>query len=270
VESWVYNHAIATLALCEAYALTLDPKLKDPCENAVKYILKAQNEGLGWKYKPASGRNDSSVTGWMVMALHAAKTAGFAVPDSAFKGALAWFDRMTNTANKCGYMRPGDTGSVVCDTVGMKWPKFPAMTGVSVFCRLVLGQKRTEKKITQGVDFLIADLPVWNKPRNDKVDFYYWFFGTHALYQYGGKSWERWNTAMKNALLPTQRQGGCADGSWDPVGKWGRVGGRIYSTAMGALTLESYYRYARVKPEKEPAKEEKPKPDPEKPENPGK
>ncbi|RKY14224.1 MAG: hypothetical protein DRP82_04360, partial [Planctomycetota bacterium] len=40
-----------------------------------------------------------------------------------------------------------------------------------------------------------------------------------------------------------QRRGGCADGSWDPVGKWGMVGGRVYSTALNALTLEIYYRY---------------------------
>ncbi|RKY14435.1 MAG: hypothetical protein DRP63_08530, partial [Planctomycetota bacterium] len=44
-----------------------------------------------------------------------------------------------------------------------------------------------------------------------------------------------------------QRRGGCADGSWDPVGKWGMVGGRVYSTALNALTLEIYYRYLRYK-----------------------
>jgi hypothetical protein len=212
-ESWVYSHAIATLAMCEAYALTLDPKLKEPCENAVKYILKAKNKDFGWKYKPDSKRSDSSVTGWMVLALHAAKTAGFSVPDSAFKGALAWFDRMTNTAGKCGYMRPGDNGSVIRG-VGDHYAKLPSMTGVSVFCRLLLGQKRSDKKMTKGTDILMANLPDWNKPKNTKVDFYYWFFGTCALHQFGGKKWEKWNTAMKKALLDTQRVGGCADGSW--------------------------------------------------------
>jgi hypothetical protein len=269
VESWIYNHAIATQALCEAYALTRDPKLKKPCEKAVEFIIKAQNKDLGWKYKVGSGRNDTSVTGWMVLALHAAKTAGFTVPDSAFKGALAWFDRATNTASKCGYMRPGDDGTLVLKP-GAKiqspdyhyWAKLPAMTGVSVFCRILLGQKRTEKKITKGVDILMANLPNWNKPKNTKVDFYYWFFGTYAMFQYGDKKrYKRykWNTAMKKALLDTQRIGGCPDGSWDPAGKWGMVGGRVYATAINCLTLEVYYRYARAGAEEKKPSEDKKK-----------
>jgi hypothetical protein len=32
-------------------------------------------------------------------------------------------------------------------------------------------------------------------------------------------------------------------GSWDPDPLWGGYGGRVYSTAVGALCLEVYYRY---------------------------
>jgi hypothetical protein len=35
------------------------------------------------------------------------------------------------------------------------------------------------------------------------------------------------------------------DGSWDPIGEWGISGGRVYSTALGAMTLEVYYRFER-------------------------
>jgi len=35
-------------------------------------------------------------------------------------------------------------------------------------------------------------------------------------------------------------------GSWDPVGPWGREGGRVYSTATMALCLQVYYRYQRA------------------------
>jgi hypothetical protein len=34
-----------------------------------------------------------------------------------------------------------------------------------------------------------------------------------------------------------QRQGGCGEGSWDPVDKWGSEGGRVYATAINVLTL---------------------------------
>ena len=36
------------------------------------------------------------------------------------------------------------------------------------------------------------------------------------------------------------------DGSWDPIGEWGIAGGRVYSTAIGAMTLEVYYRFRRL------------------------
>ena len=249
IEMWVYNHAIGTAALCEAYALTRNAILKTPAQKAVDYIIKAQNPNLGWKYNPADGRNDTSVTGWMVVALKAAKDAKLSVPKSAFDGAINWLDRATNTAGKCGYMRPGDNGSVNRG-VNDGFAKLPTMTAVSVFSRILCGKSRQDMKIIKGIEILKQNLPEWNKPKNDKADMYYWYYGTLAMFQYGGENWRKWNPAMKKALLENQRAGGCADGSWDPVDKWGMVGGRVYSTAIGALTLEVYYRYARQKPEK--------------------
>ena len=41
-------------------------------------------------------------------------------------------------------------------------------------------------------------------------------------------------------------EAGCANGSWDPVDRWGFEGGRVYATAINALTLEVYYRYDNV------------------------
>jgi hypothetical protein len=248
-ESWMYNHAIGTMALCEAFAVTRDYKLQQHAQRAVDFIKGAQNPGLGWKYEPQDGRNDTSVTGWMVLALKAAKAARLTVDQAMFQGSINWFDRATNTAGKTGYMRPGDNGSVIRG-VNDRFAKLPTMTGVGVICRIFCGQSRREAKITKGVDILMQNLPTWNKPKNDKVDMYYWYYATYAMFQYGGKKWHTWNEAMKNALLSTQRQGGCADGSWDPVGKWGMVGGRVYSTAINALTLEIYYRYARANPGK--------------------
>jgi len=35
----------------------------------------------------------------------------------------------------------------------------------------------------------------------------------------------------------------CVYGSWDPIDAWGTAGGRVYATAINALTLEVYYRY---------------------------
>jgi hypothetical protein len=47
--------------------------------------------------------------------------------------------------------------------------------------------------------------------------------------------------------LPLQRGGpGPLAGSWDPDPVWGGHGGRVYSTALAAMTLEVYYRHAPI------------------------
>ena len=49
----------------------------------------------------------------------------------------------------------------------------------------------------------------------------------------------------RNAAVPmVDFFDGCPRGSWDPDGRWGHEGGRIYATALAVLTLEVYYRYA--------------------------
>ena len=86
-------------------------------------------------------------------------------------------------------------------------------------------------------------------PNDGSVDMYYWYYGTEAMFQMGDPYWKVWNTALKKALLRNQRKDtayGIYKGSWDPIGPWGPDGGRVYSTAICALCLETYYRYERV------------------------
>jgi hypothetical protein len=242
----IYNHAIATMALCESYAVSRDFTLKRYAEQAVKFLIDAQNPGLGWKYGIRSGRNDTSVTGWGVLALKAAKTAGIQVPEGAFEGAKTWFARATDSEGNVGYETPGGGSSFLGPNDG-KYDLTPCMTAVSVICRIFTGERRSEDAIRKGAQILGQNMPSWSDPNNfRKVNFYYWYYGTYAMFQVGGDKWKEWNKAMQAALLPHNRQGGCEDGSWDPVDEWCLAGGRVYATAINALTLEIYYRYERA------------------------
>ena len=123
------------------------------------------------------------------------------------------------------------------------------MTAVSVLCRIFAGERRTEPDIRKGVGILTRQPPLWQEQRGrlkSTINIYYWYYGSYALFQYGGKPWEEWNEAMQKSLLGTQRVGGDEDGSWDPIGEWGIAGGRVYATAIGAMTLEVYYRFRRA------------------------
>jgi hypothetical protein len=244
-ESWFYNHAIALMAISEAYAMTKDDKMKQMAENALRYGLNAQNPGYGWKYEPRGGKSDTSVTGWMVLALKAAKTGGLEVPKQAFEDARKWFDRVTAANGRCGYEKPGDPGSILRGRT-KNFERQETMTAVSLICRIFTGQKRSDPEIKKGAELIMQKLPTYDAPNHLKVNYYYWYNGTYAMFQIGGEQWKKWNEAMKTALLKSQRRDGCAHGSWDAVCEWAVVGGRVYCTAINALSLEIYYRFARI------------------------
>ena len=271
-QQWMYDHAIATMAMGELLATSGDVlNLRRTVEDAAMFCIRAQNEGWAWRYSVKLGDNDTSVTGWMVLALKTVavcRNLGYvSMPsaeelDQAYKGAVRWFDHATSTSTGfTGYKSPGDEGSRLpeLDQIKGGYPftkEQSCMTAVSVLCRLFAGQSRNNETIKKGViNVLTKHPPKWQK-REGKVlstiNFYYWYYATLAMFQYGGGLWKEWNEKMLTALVPTQRvlnqpQGrSCEDGSWDPIDEWSLAGGRVYVTAMGALTLEVYYRFERT------------------------
>ena len=99
--------------------------------------------------------------------------------------------------------------------------------------------------IEAAADLIVAKPPKWSEA-DGTIDFYYWYYGTYAMFQMGGNHWRTWNHHLNNAVTKHQIQTGNAAGSWDPVGGWGDVGGRICSAALSVLSLEASYRYARL------------------------
>jgi len=258
-ERWIYDHAIATMAMAELLLLTQDKAgLGESVELAAELCLRAQNDGYGWRYGIRPGDNDTSVTGWMILALKACKAADMRRPaperyEKAFEGAREWFKRATSVSTGItGYKAPGDEGSRLTGVYPEPYPfsrAIPVMTAVGVLGKLFTGVRRSDPAIEKGVAMLLRERPTWQAPaknRPGKVNVCYWYFGTYALFQYGGEAWKSWQEKLLPALLPHQRSGGCEDGSWDPVCEWGAAGGRVYATALGAMTLEVCYRYRRA------------------------
>lgn len=237
----MYCHALATMALAEAYLLERHPGWRRPAQRAVDFCLAAQNPNLAWKYGVKSGRNDTSVTGWILLALKSAKAAGLKVPHQAFDGALRWIERATDSQGRVGYETPGGGSSFLPENDG-RYEPLPVMTAVGVLCRQLVGDGPRDPAVRQGVRIVAAEPPVW-EPR--KVSFYYWYYSTYVAYQVGGRMWDAWGPALVKTLVPKQRRDGCARGSWDGAGEWCVAGGRVYATAMAALTLEAWYRYDR-------------------------
>ena len=246
----MYNHAIATMALCEVRAMAGAHRhtLIRPTQAAVNFCLRAQNPGLAWRYESRSGDNDTSVTGWMLLALKAARMADIKVPDETFLSARAYLDRVTHSTGIVGYRGMDGESSYLAMQEGMYEP-IPTMTAVSVLCRRLTGQSRKDSRIREGVRVLLESLP---DPAERLVNHYYWYYGTYALFQASrgprDPRWKKWHRAVTKTLIPAQNTDSSAGevGSWAPTGEWGIAGGRVYSTAINLLTLEAAFRYERM------------------------
>ena len=244
----LYDHALAALAFAELFALTRSPLVRPAAQRAIDACQAARNPYSAWRYElRPNGENDTSVTGWMVFALAAARDAGLRVDPAALDGALSWLDEVTDPeTGRVGYEAKGSLSSRTRANEHYPREKGEAMTAVGLLCRIFLGQSPAEVPVMdRHAELLLRCLPAWD-PEGFGCDMYYWYYGTYAMYQLGGARWRAWEKAMEPSMIRTQRREGDVRGSWDPVGPWGHVGGRVYSTALMTLSMEVYYRYARL------------------------
>jgi hypothetical protein len=226
-EETMYTQGIATIALSEAFGMTGDRSLAESIRRAARFIDRARNRDVGgWRYDPGQV-GDTSVLGWQVMALKSASINGIAVPAASFGAAKEWLDLVTPSPNSGLY------------AYQPRREPTPPMTAEAMFSQQLLGVPRDHPRMQASAAYLSNYPPDWDAGPNT----YYWYYATLALFQHQGEVWENWNRRLTRQLIEHQRKDGPAMGSWDPVGEWADIGGRVYQTAICALTLEVYYRY---------------------------
>ena len=225
----MYCHGIATYAIAEAYGMQNDPTsntmLRDPLVRAVRYILQNQNPDGGWRYIKGQ-KSDISMFGWQLMALKSAEIAGVSIPSDA-KTKMVGFLRQRSLGDHGGLASYRDDESPTA-----------SMTAEALFCKQMLGMRRDNAASQEAAEYILTRLP-----RRSQFNEYYWYYGTVAMYQYGGASWQTWNEAIRDILISEQVSTGQFAGSWEPVSPWAKYGGRIYATALSTLCLEVYYRF---------------------------
>jgi hypothetical protein len=229
----MYCHAMATLALCEAYALSGDERLRASAERAVAFLVGARaKDKMAWRYVPGAPVGDTSILGWVVLCMKSAREVGIAIPDepSVRQGTILWLNKVASGQSK-GLARY------------QPWePVTPTMTAEAWVCRQFLGVGGPGPASSEAADFLLR-----HDADQGPTNMYYWYYATLALYQHGGETWNRWNSRLRDRVVSLQRTSGHPAGSWDPdESLYGSKGGRIYGTALAALSLEVYYRYLRL------------------------
>jgi hypothetical protein len=240
----MYCHSMATFALAEAHAMTGDSRLERAVTKAIAYSLRAQHTTTGgWRYRP-NEIGDTSQLGWQMMALASAKRAGLAIPTHTW----------TRVGRFLQSVRRGQHGGLA--SYRPDGPPSTAMTAEALYCRLLLvemgGETVDEAAASEATRQLLGALP-----NRQRVNLYYWYYASLALHHRSVASdtnaaaWRAWNDAITSALLETQIAAGPDAGSWNANTVWGGYGGRVYTTAMAAMCLEVYYRYApQVAPER--------------------
>jgi hypothetical protein len=234
------NH-LATWALFTAAQLTGPSEaftekdrltLRETALRALKWSLNAQGKGGGWG-SAVGAASDSWLTSWGALALLSGRDAGVDIPRLNFGYILQWFDSVTDKKDFHLGFSPAIMGKVTGDT-------FQNHETLSAFGSLVRLQIEGKPSSTYAAaDKLIEkDLPNSDPLRRD---YCYWYFGTvyTAFHeQRRGTAWNQWTQALLREELSLQESTDtCTLGSFPTSERWSASGGKVYATAMNALTL---------------------------------
>jgi hypothetical protein len=269
-EGNMYSHGLAALALCEDLAMTrtsglphsyayndlrpapqqfssenpsapADFSLDDlahGAQRAIDFIEHAQHSAGGWRYSPRQP-GDTSIVGWQMMALKSGYLAGLDVDPETIRKSTIFLDQVAldKAGSSYGYMR-GSNGRSPRATASLPLTaSIGATTPIGLLCRMYTGWPRDREGMTLGAERIRR----WAR-RGQGMYFYY--YATQVMHHYGGAPWREWNDFMRDHLVSTQHRSGSAKGSWNYDGN--HDSGRLYCTAMAAMTLEVYYRYLPV------------------------
>jgi hypothetical protein len=244
-----YEQGIATMALCEAYGLTRDPRVGRRAQRALNHIQAQQPEHGGLRYQGAVEKDggDLSCSGWSMMALAIGWCAELNVQETAFARSRTLLDNTWRGNGASAYLvGTPKAGSLACASIGL-------------LARTFLSESEEHREQARQAAILLFDRetrdgkPVPGGRTGQLVrNLYYTFYSSLAMYQAGDATWAAWDAMVRGPLLEAQvaaAAGPPLAGSWDPGRhQFGRGAGRAYVTAMAILCLETPYRFRRIAP----------------------
>jgi hypothetical protein len=241
-SAWLYSHAIATMAICEAFGMTGDPLVRPFAERACRFVEAAQHpERGGWRYQPRVD-SDLSVSAWMLVALRSGQLARLPVEPAAFAGVRTLLESSATGSPAAPYRYNTLDSSQRARPLSVL-----TMTAVGTLMRLHTGTTVDDPGVQSAARLLESQIPVFRGTGSRERDCYLWYYASQVLVHTGGEGWAAWYRGLVGALEPVQERSGPKAGSWEATGsepdRWGRYAGRVYVTALHLLALEVPYRY---------------------------
>jgi HEAT repeat protein len=257
-----YTRPIATIALAEAYGTTRDEEYRERTRRSAAHLIRIQYADAGWRYR-LSGQapGDTSVTGWNAWAIATARKVGVPVDPMGLEGANSLIDSFSSRVKEDEEFYNHDPRYYFDVGRGQSFEHFtgynareetrPPMTAIGLICKIFMGRQRSHPYCIGAANRLLRSIPEYDE-RGNKIKYtagaeypsYYWYYGSLAMYQMGGRFWRRWSRPLLTEGVPNTQVRGeeCEDGSWHSH-NLDSIGGRVYTTSMCVLTLETFYRY---------------------------
>jgi prepilin-type processing-associated H-X9-DG protein len=253
-DKWyLYDHAVATMAMCRAYMATGRSDTRESALRALNHLMDMQgtNRGQAWDY--GLYHDDTPMTGWALQAIDLGRKAGLLSAgtnagqiEESLKQMATWHATSYGAIYRYNNVQQGNHK---CDQ---------AMTAISMLSRLLMGhtvgssQNRTTNEgrargvlnylqsrsdyLTSAKDLLVGGIRTQRK-------FYYYFYMTYVNSFMGGSAWEEWEREVwPHELLDgalTTQIGGKTVIYWPrDICNWGGYAGDVYTTAMACMALE--------------------------------
>ncbi|MEI7879597.1 MAG: prenyltransferase/squalene oxidase repeat-containing protein [bacterium] len=218
----MYQHALATLALAEAYGMTQNPAIRESLTKAIHLILKAQSPSGGWRYTPVPGDQDLSVTVMQIMALRAAADTGLYVPTEAVDFGVRYVRACWSAPSMTyGYGGPSGDGGV-------------RMTAAGTVCLQSCGLE-DDPNVPKAVQYLMAANRYGQQVYKNSDNWECWYghyYASVALYHYGGDAWKSYYPKLCESVLR----------DWAKAGHYGDV----LTTSWAILSIGTPYRYLPI------------------------
>jgi hypothetical protein len=252
------------LGVLHGYLSARDRSFLGPAQRAVDGQLDLQQPGTGWARQEIE-EVSTSATSFALLPLALAASEGMDVDAEAFDGVDTFLREVSSDVSGEREGR-GDWAAAPSESVGggsslhtfATDERMPApmrrkkdaigvvtVTELAAVARLAMGWSRAHPFLVGAANVLKEGVPAWMEPPENNNVVWPWpylWIGAAVTREAGGQVWRIWGGRLAE-LLPQHQRLDLPEvyGSWDSDVKFDDHG-RLFSTALACLVLESWYR----------------------------
>lgn len=231
----MYDHGFGTLFLAEIYGMVPDlavqERSKATIERAVRLIETSQSREGGWRYDPKPVQADVSVTICQIMALRAARNAGFAIDKSVVDLCVKYVRSCQNADGGYSYFSGQGGSAFARSAAGL----------VALYSAGIYEGREIEKTLNYLMQYK-PNAPLSRREIPDMHWYYGQYYAAQAMWSAAARHpqyWSEWFPAIREELL--QRVRNRQEGSWPD-----HMTCNHYATAMATIVLQIPNNYLPI------------------------